>query len=246
MDTTNMLPEMNASGTDVATQNSEPSTLAEALGAEPAQQVPAPEPEAQQPRKEPGYLATKRAEWEAAHQQEMNALNEQIATLRDYMVNQEADKLVASGKVTDREIALAYVRAQNGVPAVGNSPAKPAPQRDERGRFVSNNTPPADIQQKAQALLSQADKLSRFSGVDLMGLYNSDPNVQQKIISGEWDFVDVLDHANASQPSNAAPAPVRSHNGLGMGGMNFRSMTDDQFAKVNAMLDGGKSIDMRR
>lgn len=252
MDTTNMNPEMNAPGTGAVPQTpvTEPATLADVFKPEPTQAPTAPITEpAQQPLKEPGYLERKRSEWEAARKPEMDALHAEVATLREYVINQEADKLIASGKVSDREIALAYLRSKEGMPVADNTPAKNVPQRDEQGRFVSSNsvqaggTPPEAIQQRAQTLIAQADRLSRVSGVDLMGLYNTDPNVRQKIVSGEWDFIDALESVKAAP---VAPAPVRSHNGLGMGGMNFRSMTDDQFAKVNEMLDGGKTIDMRR
>ena len=246
MDTNNMTaPEVTAPGTGAVTQTpNEPTTLADVLTEQP-DQPPVTQPP-QQSLKEPGYLAAKRAAWEAARQPELDALHAQINTLREYMINQEADKLVANGDIKNRDMAIEYLRAKQGLPVAQTETANNIPQRDAKGRFVAApETVPSDIQQRAQTLLAQADKLSRMSGVDLMGLYNTDVNVRQKVIDGEWDFIDVLEHAK-STPEPAVPSPMRSYNGLGMGGMNFRSMTDDQFAKVNAMLAGGKKIDMRR
>lgn len=245
MDTTTMLNELVAPGTSALAQDT-PATLDEVIGTtpdevktEPAQQTPA------QPLKEPGYLAGKRAEWEAAHKAEMNELRGQLDTLREYFANQEADKLVADGKIADKEMALQYVRATKGIPTPA-SPSEPAPrQRDEQGRFVSAPQPDAEIQQKAAALVAQAETIMQSTGVDVMALYNTNPEIKQKVLAGEWSFVDVYKNTRQAEPQVRTPAPIRSANGVGIGTADFRKMSGDQFHKVNELLESGGKIDVR-
>jgi hypothetical protein len=230
-------------------QETTTTTLADVLGAtdEPAAQ-PAEAPVETTPQTEPGWMrkridaAVKKAnsELEAKLRAEYDA---QLAPLREAQLVAEADKLVADGKISDREMALNYLRATKNIPTPVNSepPATASAARDEKGRFVSTK-PDAETQQRAATLVTQADALSRSSGVDVMALYNSNPDIKQKIVSGEWDFVDVLKHAQ-SHPS--VPSPVRNTNSMGIGNMKIGRMSDDQFDKLNAMLAEGQRIDAR-
>ena len=225
-------------------------TLAEALGAAEEQAQTTDNPVDTNSQSEPGWMrrridaAVRKAnsELEAKLRAEYDA---QLAPLREAQLAAEADKLVADGKISDREMALNYLRATKNMPTPVNAeqpaPAPASAARDEKGRFVSTK-PDAESQQRAATLVAQADALSRSSGVDVMALYNSNPDIKQKIISGEWDFVDVLQHA---QSTPSVPSPVRSTNTFGIGNMNMKSMSDDQFDKLNAMLAEGKRIDAR-
>lgn len=239
MDTTTLLNELG--GTTPAQEPSAPTTLTEVIGATPDEVQPA-EPPAQ-PTAEPGYLAGKRAKWEAAHQAEMDDLRGQLDTLREYFVQQEADKLVADGKISDREMALEYLRATKGMPEPA-TPAAPAKQaRDEQGRFVS--APNAAAQQRANELVAQAETIKASTGVDVMELYNTDPAIKQKVLSGEWSFVDVFKNTRQAEAPARAPAPIRSANGGGVGEINIRAMSSEQFKKLNEALAKGYKIDMR-
>lgn len=257
MDTTNMLPDVTATGTVAATQTpTEPAapTLAEVIGST-NEENKAGQTDTHVdaiPQQEPGWYAKRRAQdraqWDAEHQAQMSQMQEQVNSLREYWLSQEADKLVASGKITDRDIAVEYLRSKEGVPAPKTQPAT-TPQRDAQGRFVATPKPsevPAEIQQRANALTTQADTIQALTGVDVYGVMQSNPEYAQKVYSGEWDMKDVLNAHNAGGTAKAAaPSLIRSPNGSMGGKTGFRTMSDDQFAKINAMLADGKTIDVR-
>ena len=95
---------------------------------------------------------------------------------------------------------------------------------------------------KAQALLSQAEAIRAVSGVDVMALSDTDVDVRGRVLSGEWDFVDVWREAGMRP---APPAPVRAPNGGGMGGMDIGRMDSRQFEKLDTVLRQGGTLDMR-
>ncbi|MCI6378700.1 MAG: hypothetical protein MR842_13245 [Clostridiales bacterium] len=98
------------------------------------------------------------------------------------------------------------------------------------------------LRMKAQALLSQAEAIRAVSGVDVMALFDTDVDVRGRVLSGEWDFVDVWrDAGGRAEP----PAPVRAPNGGGLGGMNIGRMDSRQFEKLDAVLRQGGTLDMR-
>ena len=249
MDNNIMAPEQLTPGTSVQVQENPAPTLSEVLNAtaEPAQPQTATQQE-QQPQQAPKYLEGKRLEWEAKHRAEMDELRGQLSTMQEYFITNEVDKLVSSGKIADREMAEVYVRASKGIPAAQTTqPTQPAavPQRDAQGRFVA--TPkapdiPVEIQQRAATLLTQADTIQAVSGVDVYGLYKSNPEYADKVNSGEWDMKDILSAHNAAH--TAVPSVIRTPNGSAPNS-SFRNMSDDQFAKINAMLAEGKIIDAR-
>ena len=218
-------------------------TLSDVLGTE-AVSTPEQGPAQTEEPKEAGWIKTriqKGVEKElAAVEARIRAEYEaQFAPMRDAYMAQEADKLVASGKIADREMALEYLKLRGGQPVTKQAPQQP---RDEQGRFTAqpaNN----DAQQRARDLYTQSQTIKKATGVDVMAIYNTDPEIRQKVLSGEWDFGDV--YASANQPDRP-PAPVRSANGSGVGNANFRKMSSADLAKVNAMLESGGRIDMRR
>ena len=234
---------------DAALTAQEPQTLADIVGGTNDQQpvAEANAPAEQPPKSEPGWIKQRVgaavnkavAEAEARIRAEYEA---QLAPFREMQLEAEADKLVAEGVVTKREIALELVRSRKGLPPQ-TTPATPnTPPRDEQGRFVAKNPEPdAGVQQRATMLIAQAENLKEATGIDVMALYNSDPEIREKIVSGEWDFTDVL-----KKHKPAAPAPVRSANGIGMGSVNIRDMGSDQFARMNEYLARGGRIDGRK
>lgn len=248
--TVEMLAAQMQDDAAVTTQENTPTqTLADVIGETPVEQ---PVQTAQEQPKEPGWIKQRVgaavnkavAEAEARLRAEYEA---QLAPFREAQLEREADQLVAEGKITDKDMALQFVRATKGVSAPA-TPSEPAPQRqrDEQGRFISDQ-PSADIKQKAATLVAQADVLTRTTGIDLMALYNNDPAVKQKVISGEWDFVNVLNFAqqNAVEEPTipAMPAPVRSAN-VGLGGVSISKMSDAQLDKMNELLRGGGKINV--
>ncbi|MCI5956388.1 MAG: hypothetical protein MRZ54_05330 [Clostridiales bacterium] len=95
------------------------------------------------------------------------------------------------------------------------------------------------LRMKAQALLSQAEAIRAVSGVDVMALFDTDVDVRGRVLSGEWDFVDVWREAGMRP---APPAPVRAPNG---GGMDIGRMDSRQFEKLDTVLRQGGTLDMR-
>lgn len=238
---------------DAALTAQEPQTLADVLGATTPEQptVETTETAEQTPPKEPGWIKQRVgaavnkavAEAEARIRAEYEA---QLAPLREAELEREADKLVADGTIKNREIALEYVRNRKnaGSPKPDSSTASAAPARDEHGRFVGKESTPeaAQAKQRADMLVAQADALKRTSGVDLMALYNTDVAVRQKILSGEWDFVDVLNHTQQNA-APSVPAPTRSAN-MTLGGMSISKMNDSQLDKLNDLLRSGGKINV--
>ena len=248
--TVEMLAAQMQDDAAVTVQNETPTqTLADVIGESPTPEQPEQE---QKKPSEPGWIRQRVdaavnkavAATEARLRAEYDA---QLAPLREAQLEREADKLVADGKISDREIALDYLRSKQGMPAP-TTPNEPAPQRqrDDQGRFVSAK-PTAEMQQRAAELVAQADTIYASTGVDVMNLYETDPEIKQKILSGEWTFVDVFKNTKPAEPApeRYAPPPIRSANGLGMGGADFRKMTSEQFAKVNELLESGGKIDVR-
>jgi len=98
-----------------------------------------------------------------------------------------------------------------------------------------------ELKLRAQELITQARTIQAVAQVDVMALYNTDPEVRARILRGEWDFVDVWKQL---QPAQMPPVPVRTANG-GVGTMNIGGMNDQQFEKLNEMLKRGAKVDMR-
>ena len=229
MDTTNMVENTAPVAVEEAA-----TPLSEVLESEPEAQEPveaeAPA-EPDQPRQEPKYLAGKRAKWEAAHRAEMDELRGQLAVLQDYFNQQEADKLVASGKIADREMAMEYLKLKGGKP-IEKQATQP---RDDQGRFVAKG------EQKARELFLQAQTIQKSTGVDVMTLYHNDPDVKERVNSGEWDFTDV--YQSTLKPK--APPVVRGGSG-GSLDTPISKMSSKAWAEMNERLARGERFDARR
>lgn len=206
------------------------------------------------PVKEPGYVKKrleKQAQQYTSQIEELTAKNsqmeEQIARLSEYYYQAQADELVKSGKIRDREMALTYVKSQAGI--VPTQEHKAPQNRDENGRFASNED--ASVKAKANELYQQAMTIQRVTGVDVMGIYQSDAAVQENVLSGKWDFQDVYRFAgkNTEEPVNPQrknPSVVRSSNGVDMNSVSVRKMSDSEYRKMDEYLAKGGKVDMRR
>jgi len=121
---------------------------------------------------------------------------------------------------------------------------------DTAAQMQPQQTVPQQVQQpemnialkmRAQELITQARTIQAVAQVDVMALYNTDPEIRTRILRGEWDFIDVW---KQMQPAQMPPVPVRTANG-GVGTMNIGGMNDQQFEKLNEMLKRGAKVDMR-
>lgn len=207
-------------------------------------------PQAEQPpQKEPGWI--KQRINKALQQQETRLRAEFEATLapiRESMYEREADTLVAAGEFKTKERALEYVKLKAGV-SVSAAPAqdKQPLQRDAQGRFApQQQEQQADpvVKARADLLAAQAEKIKNSRGVDVIQAFNGDPDIQQKILSGEWDFYDVAE-AVAQGGQRRPLAPMRSPNGASSGGFDISKMSDEQFQKLQENLAAGKIYDAR-
>lgn len=203
------------------------------------------------PASEPGWMKKRLADYaakEVAKAQAQWAAEQEarLAPLYEQFYAQQADQLVASGEFKNRDTALEYVRLKNGVVTTTKQPeAKPAEQpRDANGRFTStqNTQPAADVQARAAQLVAQAKAIKAANGIDVMKLYNENPEVKQRVVSGEWDFADVVQNVGRG---NYIPAPMRSANGT-IQQTRIANMTDEQFARFDQAVASGRSFSFKR
>ena len=235
----------------------EPQTLADVIGAsvEPAQQ-PAPNTASQDAvqQQEPGWfqgrLQKERAKWDAERQAELAPMIERQTALLERVIAQDAQALVSSGEFKSIERATEYLRMKEGLPLT-QQPQQPAQiqPRDAQGRFVAPQQAPAidpATQQRAAVLIAQAETIKATTGFDVMQIYNTNPEVKQKVINGEMDFNAVFKaHGNIQHPAvRHVPAPVRSSNGVALGDVNIRSMSEKEFASLNDFLSRNGKVNM--
>lgn len=229
-------------------------SLAEVLGMETGSEDSASDASETVPsgQKEPGYVQKRIDKALKKQAEEMNAqfnarLEAELAPFREERFERQADELVRSGDFKSRELALEYVKLKGGVSPVQEKPAS-------NGQNTPANGGEEAAKAKAQELYNQAKAIKRYTGVDVMAIYNNDPSVKENILSGKWDFDDVYnfskgrtapDTDDGDSTGRRAPAAVRSSNGVNLGGVNISKMSHSQFAKIDEFLEQGGKIDMR-
>lgn len=207
------------------------STLEEEAPVEQTQQQDAP------PAKEPGWIKGRidKAVTKALREQEDRLRAEydaKLAPVFESILERQAQDLVNQGEFKSLERAKEYVRMKQGMP-------EPVQETADEGGYEDY-----EARARANVLAAQADKIKANRGIDVMQAFNSDPNIQQKILSGEWDFYDVAEAmgGNRRQP----PSPVRSPNGVGVKTYDIMNMSEEQFKRLQANLSGGRKYDMRK
>jgi len=216
----------------------------------------------QAPQSEPGWMKKKMEAYanKALQEQETRLraefraeLNNVLGPLRESMYERQADDLVASGQIKSKEMALKYVKAMAGITSSepDQQPKTHTQPRTPDGRFASSQQqqtePDAETKARARILAAQADKIKSSKGLDVAALFQTDPEVKEKVLSGEWDFYDVAE-AMSSQPRRRVPSPVRSSNsamGAPADASAIANMSDAQFERLLKNLGEGKVYDMR-
>lgn len=223
----------------------------ESIAAEVPAAEAAPAAEEQAPAKEPGWVKGRIDKAVAKAEARIRAEYEaKLAPIYESIYDRQAEELVSAGEFKSLDRAKEYVRMKAGLPV--ETPAeKPAeassPARDAQGRFAAQK--PAQeavdpvIQAQADLLTKQADKIKRSQGLDVMGYFNNDPGVKEKVLSGEWDFYDVAD---AMRNRNSHPTPIRSANGGAPGSFDIARMTPEQFKRLNENLATGHRYDLNK
>lgn len=247
--------ELQELALDDATLETPGMSLEEALAAEtPEQQELQDETP---PKKEPGWIKKRvesavqkqLAESEARIRAEYEA---KMAPLQAVMFEREADQLVADGEFKSRERALEYVRLKNGAPQPSSQPTGQKDEqqqsaRDEQGRFTTPKTAqvPPDVEARAKELYAQAEAIKVASGVDVLEIFNQDPEVKKRVSTGEWSFLDVY-QAVTGQHKPRVPSPTRSANSGSLDDIDLTRMSKAQFAKLDDTISGGGVINFMK
>lgn len=155
-----------------------------------------------------------------------------LAPLRESMLERQAEELVKQGEFRNIARAKEYLKLGGRVTLEEPSNAReaqPAGQDPEASARI-------------KVLAKQADKLAK-RGTDVMAVLNDNPQIRNKVMSGEWDMYDVVEAMNT--PQRKAPPAVRSANNGSAPAMDIRSMSDAQFKRLQENLRSGKSYDLR-
>lgn len=209
--------------------------------------------DAQQAQGEPISAVTEEPQGEAAEQNEpkdagwfkqriAHAVNKETeplkAQLREYerviqelqseRLERQAQELVRTGEFKSLDTAKEYLQLKGGT-HVENQPQAPTQQEENQ---------PLDpaVEATAKMLYRQAEKIRSTRGLDVMDAYNKDPEIRNKVVSGEWDFYDVADSLE-SKPK--APAPIRNANGARNEPVSIRNMTEKQWKELNRRIELG-------
>ena len=158
-----------------------------------------------------------------------------LQPIRESVLDRQAQEFVDAGEFKSIERAKEYVRLKGGVTVEApKKEAEPKP-RNDNGQFVDATT-----KARSDILAKQAEKIHTTKGIDVMQILNSDAEVKQKVLSGEWDFYDVAENHKGRK----IPAPMRTPNGTTQNAMTVQSMSDEQFARLQASLSEGKRYKM--
>lgn len=216
--------------------------ISEALNDQPAEQ------QTEQPKqpKEPGWMKGRidAAVSKAVRDSEARIRGEyeqRITRMQEAIWDREAQDLVDAGEFKSLDLAKEYIRLKGGAPA----PANTDTPRDEQGRFAKQQEDDPVTTARAQLLATQAQKIKERRGIDVMQAFNDDPEIKQKVISGDWDFYDVAEQLG-EEPRKRVPTPARTPNGANTAGFSFANMTDEQWKRFNQRLEGGAVFDVRK
>lgn len=197
--------------------------------------------------REPGYIkgriqkAVDRAIRETeARMQAM--FEEQMRPIRERMMAEEAQALVDAGKVADFDTAMELIQYRQG-----QTPIQEEGQpRDENGQFVSREqiAREAAIETRIDELTKQANRIKANGGPDVIAEFRSNPEIKDRVVSGELDFYQVAEMMG--KPRKRPPSPTRSPNGASnMQSNAFATMSDKQFDRLEKNLDRGVRYKLR-
>lgn len=209
-------------------------------------EAPAEEPQEEAPQAtEPGWIkkrvekaVTKAIAETEARMQAM--FDQQMAPIREKMIEDEAQELVRSRKVSDIETARELVRFRKGQPQAQpvQQPQEAQQPRQSNGQFA----PKTDAATKTQIdmLQHQADRIKAAGGPDVIKEFQTNKEIQMKVVSGEMDFYEVADYLKEKSSRKRPPSPMRSPNGASGTNPNaIDSMSDEQFEKMERRIKEG-------
>ena len=181
------------------------------------------------------------AETEARMRAEFDA---QMAPIRERMLEEKARELVASGSVKTIETARELVRYREGMPAAPTTQQQEQP-RNANGQYTAKDDPA--VTAKVNMLRHQANTIRTRQGLDVIKEFTDNPEIKQKVISGEMDFYDVADYmASRKGGKKTPPAPMRSPNGAsGAERTAIDNMSDEQFERLEKRISQGARYTLR-
>lgn len=170
--------------------------------------------------------------------------DQQMAPIREKMLNDEARELVRQGEFKSLDRAKEYLQLKQGQPAA-EPPAKEEQPRNAQGQFMPRNDPA--IAAEINMLAHQADRIMESGGPDVISAFETDPEIRDAVIAGEVDFYEVAEYLKDQAPKKRPPSPMRSPNGVnGVGPDSIWAMSDEQFAKLDKRLDEGVRFTIKR
>ena len=175
---------------------------------------------------------------------EMQAMfDEQMAPIRARMIEDEAQELVRSRKVTDIETARELVRLRNGQPAQAQV-EEPQQPRQANGQYAAKRDPA--IQARIDMLQHQADRIKESGGPDVIAEFQNNEEVKNAIVSGDMDFYDVANQLRERSSRKRPPSPMRSPNGASGKNPNaIDTMSDEQFERMERKIKEGARYQLR-
>ena len=185
-------------------------------------------------------------EAESKWAEERKGYQEKLAKYEQMELEAEAREFAKKNKIPE-DIALDYMRMKKGLPA-SEQP------RDEAGRFAAPAQPQGDaedggVQARARALMTQAEAYEKISDGTvtkdaILEAFQDDPEMHQKVVSGEWDFTDIGRALSGGQ--KRAPKVSRSASNGKINNSTFLGMSADEFAMFDERIRQGVSYDTRR
>lgn len=213
------------------------------------QQSSQPQQKGKQGTSEPGYvqgriqkavkqaLAAERDTIKAEVRAEMEA---EYKPIKDRMLEMDAQELVRTGEFKSVERAKEYLLLKQGkTPAPEQQPKQANDQpRNEKGQFAPKEDPVKTA--RNQILRKQAAKIKASTGIDVVEEC-TDPDLRQKILSGEADMYDALDFVRSQKSKRKRPpAPARSSNGASRSNTNaIADMSDEALERMDRKLEEG-------
>lgn len=203
--------------------------------AEPAQQIGGDE-DAAIPKALRGRIkASEKRGYERGRQEVEARYRADLEELNNFRIERDVRELAEKEKISE-SLARRLVLAERGLKPSEQTETAPAQPR---------STDTTDVNQRAQKLYDQAQTIESVTGLNVMEIFQNDAEAHRKVVSGEWDFRDIAREYGQGQQAMRAPAPVRNANRTGLKVTDFAHMSDEDFARFDAMLDV-RSFDARR
>ena len=196
--------------------------------------------------KEPGYVKTRIAEALAKERESIRAevqeeFNQRMAPILERLLVEDAKELVREGKIKDLDTAKEYLRMKQGMPALSSDTPQEQP-RNSNGQFApKQNASDAATQARIDMLKHQAEAIKTRNGVDVIKVFNENPDIKQRVIAGEIDFYDVAEEVGKQPKKSRPPAPMRSPNGAANDQQlnALMTMSSAEFKKLEKRIQSG-------